>query len=133
MTGGGKIVFMSVEGGGTAKGAEGPIDDNGSFSVSKVPVGQVMVGIIANKPPAMPPMMGGGGRPGGGGPPGGKVGSVPADLPPEAQAAASGTRVDASKFTKIPEIYGSPEKSGLTLEVKAGSQEYPVPLKSNKK
>jgi hypothetical protein len=58
---------------------------------------------------------------------------APKYSPPPGQTAPGGLggpREDTSKrYTRIPEQYADPDKSGLTLEVKGGAQEHDIQLK----
>jgi len=109
---GGQVIFQTADG----KGATGNINEDGTYTAEKVPTGVVKVAVKTAylKPP-------GGGGPGGGG------GGPPKNEPPPGVKMPEGYKpsnpADNSKlYTAIPEKYEDPEKSGLTMEVKGGTQ-----------
>jgi hypothetical protein len=107
--GGGTVVF-TVEGQGSDSS---PIGPDGSYHINKVPTGTAKVSVETlsvkpagadfRRPPNMPT------------PPAGQI-------PQGAQPLNYDTQPKGT-YVEIPENYSDPNKSGLTYEVKSGSQE----------
>jgi hypothetical protein len=108
---GGNITFASAEG---KPSVSTSIDENGTYTC-KAPTGKVKVSVeTASLKPAM------------------AGGKAPKYSPPAGQTSPyqSGDTSDLSKrYTEIPETYSDPEKSGLSYEIKGGSQTIDIELK----
>ena len=98
----GTITFSSDVGSKPVKAA--PIVD-GKYTITDFPTGLAKVSVVTTPPPS-----------GGGAPPPG-VNAIPVP-----SAAAPG------KYVPIPQRYSTPDKSGLTYEVKGGEQTKDFPL-----
>jgi hypothetical protein len=83
---------------------------DGTFTASKVPVGPVKVTVETIAPQS--------GKSGG---EGGKVSGV-------GMSATGAPTTPAGKYVKIPDKYKDPNNSGLTYEVKSGSQQHNIEL-----
>jgi hypothetical protein len=106
----GGTVFFAHENGA---GFQSLIKPDGSYEVNKIPVGRVRIAVQTPKPYA--------GK-------GGGEASVEG-LPPEAQEQVKRETEGRQKtFTKIPDVYGDAEKSGLTLDVTGGDQTFDIKL-----
>jgi hypothetical protein len=126
---GGKVVFTTEKG----KAVEGPIDDDGNYTVKGVPTGTARVTVLPNEAPKLAPGGGPPGRPGAGGPPKDRMLGPPKDTP-----MPDDVRKKFESFNKpggsdpalkdFPAKYKTPDESGLTLDVKSGEQEYNIPL-----
>lgn len=114
--GGGTVIFYS-EGKGSAESQIGP---DGSYSIDKIAAGPVKVAVetASAKPVAPDPR-----RP-----------AMPTPPPDQTPKGADTSLYNASsapkgKYVAIPETYGNPATSGLTYDVKAGSQQKDFDLK----
>lgn len=90
------------------------IGEDGSYSISKVPVGSAKAAVDTSSLRPIPQK------------------SLPgpyANAPKEALPSNLQSGGDPSRYTPIPEMYADPEKSGLTLDVKSGKNDYPIELK----
>lgn len=99
--GNGNVVFLGADN----KGASSPIDANGSYHLSNVPLGPVKITVetiapIAATAPAMPGM----------------------EMPKIEGGPAAG------KYVRIPDQYKDATRSGLTYEVKSGNHEHNINL-----
>ena len=111
-----------------------PIDEDGSYTIAKVPPGKVTITVDTRTAPGAP-MGGGGGQspmeafknkgmPGG--PPQMKP---PANLPEAAKnSPIYNPKGQANRYVKIPAKYADKEKSGLTYEVTRGKQQHDIKL-----
>lgn len=111
----GYVAFYSADG----QTVTGRIDDEGQYTVSKAPVGDVKVAVFTTDPAQKPPrqLLANGKQ--GGGPSKGKA-------PPEEETMEP---VRAGKFVAIPSRYKDPEQSGLNFTVKSGPQTIDLDLK----
>jgi hypothetical protein len=104
----GGIVTISHPDGRNAKGQ---IREDGTYSIKNAPGGEVKVTVHMEKPiqplPSFIPLSKAGGK----------------------DAAKAEAVYPSGKYVKIPEKYANPDASGLKLEVKRGSQEFPIELK----
>jgi hypothetical protein len=123
---GGTVSIIPAKGGGLVSGN---IQEDGSYTISKVPVGpaKVTVDTEALKPAsASAPMqaMGNAGyyakmpTPSPDSPGGGKIGVGP-----------KLSQGDPKRYMAIPRQYSDPEQSGLSLTVKGGKNEFNIDLK----
>ncbi len=93
----------------------GLIREDGTYSVADVPAGPVRVTVVSHPP--VPTGF-----------------QLPQHLPPSNGAPAFSTngpttaKAPANRAVAIPERYGAPEHSGLSLEVTRGDQVYDIPL-----
>jgi hypothetical protein len=107
---GGNVSIISKSGGVMSS----PIEEDGSYKISKVPPGPATITVetkslrpVSQK--ALP----------------GPYAKAPKDaLPPNLTSQG-----DAKRYVPIPEQYADPEKSGLSLDVKSGSQTHNIDLK----
>jgi hypothetical protein len=107
---GGNVTFVSTEG---KPSASASIEENGTYTC-KAPTGKVRISVETSS--LKPTMMGGA-----------KKYSAPAGQTSPYDTSGS---TDASKrYVEIPDNYADPDKSGLTLEVKGGSQTHDIELK----
>ncbi len=101
---GGIVTFIHPDG----RIGQAQIQEDGSYTVSDAPGGDVKVTVVTMKPlPGLPPMF------------------APKGL---GGAAKAETVYPAGKYVKIPEKWGDKEKSGLTLTVKRGNQPFDITL-----
>ncbi len=116
--GGGTVIFLAP--GKPAVVAN--IGPNGHYTATGVPTGLVKIGVEttsarpgAEPPPGMKPPKG-------------------VELPPEARnspiygGGGGNSRSGGAKYVEIPGNYADPEKSGLSLTVNGGEQEFNIPL-----
>ncbi len=75
---------------------------DGSYAMERIPLGSVKVAVSTPPPLQVDPRH-----------------PAPADMPGSAPVAV----------VPIPPLYGDAERSGLTFEVKSGTQEYPIDLR----
>ena len=99
--GNGNVIFHGADN----KGAASPIDANGAYQLSNVPLGLMKITVETIAPatataPALPGM----------------------EMPKIEGGPAAG------KYVRIPDQYKDATKSGLTYEVKAGAQEHNINL-----
>jgi hypothetical protein len=111
---GGNVTFASSEGKGTVST---PIKEDGTYSREDVPTGKVNIAVEteslnpANRPTGAMAYK----------PPGGQ----------QAPAGLGGPMEDTSKrYTPIPEKYTTAERSGISIQVKSGTNPYDIQLKS---
>jgi hypothetical protein len=115
--GGGTVLFVSPG----KKTERAPIGPDGSYMIANIPTGTVKIAVETKS--AQPPDAAALKR---GRPP------IPPDanLPPEAEnsmyKSAPGSK--GGKYVPIPDDYGDPDKSGLTLEVTGGNQPHDIEL-----
>jgi hypothetical protein len=108
---GGNVAIISKSGGGAHNSA---IEEDGSYSVSKVPPGPAMITVeTASLRPA----------PKGNAP--GPYAKMPKDMAPP----GPNSQADPKRYVPIPDQYANPDSSGLTLDVKGGSQTHNIDLK----
>ena len=88
----------------------GNLGPDGTYTVADVPVGPVQVAVVSPEPPDAKPA------------------AKHDERPRRGPAAAPLAAVDRSKWFRIPEKYGDPEKSGLTTTVQPGGTRYDIPL-----
>jgi hypothetical protein len=107
---GGTVTFVAK---GGASGSS-PIAEDGSYTVSNIPVGDVQITVetASMKPSGMDV---------------GHKYKPPPGAPPEAAAGMGGKSKD--RYVQIPDSYNNPSTSGLTYTVKSGNQEFPIDLK----
>lgn len=112
---GGTVSFVPPEGKGTVVAQ---IGEDGSYSVSKVPVGEVtiIVETTSVKPKPGPPR---GRRPK-------EAGGPPKDAPAPEGGGSAAAPTKTKKFVAIPEKYGNPKESPLKYTVTKGNQDYDV-------
>ncbi|MGH7170553.1 MAG: carboxypeptidase-like regulatory domain-containing protein [Gemmataceae bacterium] len=104
---GGFITFIRDAGGSYfAK-----IDKDGIYRVPNIPSGPTIICVRALEPPRHPEGM-----------------IPPSEIVKRGKDALKSPATSGS-YVLIPAKYGDAEKSGLTLDVKGGSQEYNIPLK----
>ncbi|HZT81080.1 MAG TPA: carboxypeptidase-like regulatory domain-containing protein [Gemmataceae bacterium] len=121
---GGTVVFQSTDG---KWGGSSAIAEDGTYTIPKVPPGQVKIGVETKSVnPTVP--KGGGGFMFKKGPADFKM-KPPKDtaMPKDADKTFYGG--DTKKYVDIPEKYADPEKSGLTYTVTAGKQIHNIDLK----
>jgi hypothetical protein len=113
---GGTVMFTPA-GGGTSPVAV-IINEDGSYTAEKVPVGEATITVDTAflRPP-----------------PGGGMGGSPKYEPPkEAQGSnykpPSDLGANARRYVPIPAKYANPAASGLTYKVTSGSQKHDIPL-----
>jgi hypothetical protein len=106
---GGAIVFFAE---GNRAIVSTPIENDGSYRADKVPPGSAKIAIQLLKPLPM-----------------GKMMDKTAFLP-NVQGKTTEQRETSKprEYLWIPEKYGDPEKSGLTLQVRGGPQEFDIKL-----
>jgi hypothetical protein len=108
----GGTIFFLTEGKGTF---ESKIQPDGKYTVENVPAGTVKIYLETESIRPAP-------RP--------KMPKPPKDqVPPGAEDNPVYGAPAANRYVKIPDKYTSPEKSGLTLDVRGGNQDYDIPLK----
>ena len=89
------------------------IQEDGSYTISKVPIGPATVTVetMSLRPTARAAMPG-------------PYANAPKDVMPGARSQG-----DEKRYVPIPEQYSDPESSGLTLDVKKGTQQHDIDLK----
>ncbi|HTU20187.1 MAG TPA: carboxypeptidase-like regulatory domain-containing protein [Gemmataceae bacterium] len=104
---GGFITFVRDAGGSYSQ----KIEKDGTYRVPGVPTGPAKISVRALEPPRHPEGM----------------------IPPSeiAKMGKGGVKppTPTETYVRIPEKYGDAEKSGLTLDVKSGTQTFDIPLK----
>jgi hypothetical protein len=115
--GGGKVLFVAPG----QKTVSSPIAPDGTYTIANIPTGTVQIAVETEsaRPVEADAMKAG-------------VPQIPPDanLPPEAaKSMYKSGMANKGKYVWIPEGYGDPEKSGLTLEVTGGNQPYDIELK----
>jgi hypothetical protein len=115
----GTVVFTNADGKGSQT-AE--IQPDGTYKIEKMPTGPAKVAVMT-----APSATAEGRVPG----PQPKMPTPPPDKVPEGADPGKvyGNKPQAKKYVKIPEKYADAEKSGLTVTVGSGSQEWNIPLK----
>jgi hypothetical protein len=108
---GGRVTFMNAAGKGAASSE---ISKDGTYTISKIPVGEVQIGVETESIK--------------------RKGDVRQSKPPEGMEGPSRsggwmTPEEAKeRYTWIPTKYSDPKESGLTYTVKSGNQEYDLKL-----
>jgi hypothetical protein len=108
---GGNVIFVGSEG---KRSISGSIQEDGSYTLAKVPPGPVTVCVETESLN-----------------PGAKALARHYTPPPGMQAPAGldeGNASTAKLYVKIPEKYSKPDQSGLSYTVKSGSQKYDIDL-----
>jgi hypothetical protein len=129
---GGSVTFTTPGKGSVSA----PIGEDGSYTASHVPAGDAKIAVETKSvgPPA-PTSVGGMAIGSGRGPmvkgPPKMTAPKDSDLPKDAHAPMSTAppKVDYKRYVKIPEQFGDPEQSGLTLKVTGGPQTHNIDLK----
>jgi hypothetical protein len=98
---GGMILFVGAD---KEHPVRAPIDGEGNYQASDVPVGEVKVAVLGPPPPLKPPPL------------------------PKNRNAQSASPQEPS-IVSIPQQYTNPESSGLTCQVSSGSKQYNIDLK----
>lgn len=106
----GGVVFLAKDG----HTYNGNIEKDGTYTVSKIPTGLAKIAVVVASGPT------------GGGPPM-KVAPGAGKMPEGVQGGSSPAGM-TQQGPKIAEQYTDPEKSGLTYEVKSGSQEHDIDI-----
>jgi hypothetical protein len=117
---GGTVLFVPAAGGASASAT---IDEQGNYSITKIPTGLAKIAVDSGPPPPQSLMK----KP----PAAGKM-MPPKDTPlPEGADPSKlyGTRPGAGGSVAIPDKYKDYEKSGETYTVQPGAQEYDIRLK----
>jgi hypothetical protein len=113
---GGYVIFTPEDGKG--QGCQASIMEDGTYTAEKCPGGKMKVSV---KTSYLKPSAGGGPKY-----------ERPKDMPGGAEGGNQYVPPDpaekAKKYVWIPEKYEEPGTSGLTFEVKGGSQTYPIDL-----
>jgi hypothetical protein len=104
----GGVVFLAKDG----HTYNGNIEKDGSYTVPKIPPGLAKIAVVVASGPSGQPMKI---------PPG-------AGKTPEGIQGGSSPGAMTHQGPKIAEQYSDPEKSGLTYEVKSGSQEHDIDI-----
>ncbi len=118
---GATVVFMTADTKWVGRTTTG---SDGGYTLSRVPLGEVKVGVEGGAGPQGPP-----GRPGGG-PPSKMTPPTGLDLPPDAQKSPIYNPAGSGGPTvAVPRQYADPTKSGLGTTVQAGENTYDIPLK----
>lgn len=122
---GGQVKFLTEKG----KVYAGNINEDGSYTVAKVPAGPVKISVLPKESPKI----------GGGGPQGMPFGGPPKDMvgPPKDVGIPADARKGFENLTKpdpnvvknFPDKYKDAEKSELTYTVTDGDQTHDLPLK----
>jgi len=113
----GTIAFFAD---GNRSGA-GRIEEDGTYTVSDAPIGDVKVTVSVPSIGGMAGMMGGKAMPK---PPGGGVMKDPNDPGPGTPSPS----IDPKKIVQIPEKYSKVETSGLTFKVEKGDNTFDIKL-----
>jgi len=107
---GGNVIFSAQNG---KKSVMAPIGEDGSYTVSDVPVGDVKIAVQTKALGVLAATA--------------KISSIPANSPMR-----SGSKISpedaARRFVQIPDNYEDTESSGLTYVVQKGSQEHNITL-----
>jgi hypothetical protein len=126
---GGNVSFVRSDGVPTKSGT---IAEDGTYKIEDVPVGNATVVVETS---SLKPMFGGGGAKGPGGKPGGGV-APKNEPPPGAQVGEhyqpGSAPNNAERYVAIPAKYEDAAQTSLHYEVKAGPQDYPIPLTNTK-
>jgi hypothetical protein len=115
--GGGTVLFVSPG----KKTERATIAPDGSYTIANIPAGTVKIAVetASARPPDQEAMRRG-------------IPQIPpdADLPPQAEKSMykSSPENKGGKYVWIPNEYGDPEQSKLTLEVTGGNQHYDIKL-----
>jgi hypothetical protein len=125
--GGGTVTFTSADGKGSKSTSIGP---DGSYTIAAMPSGLAKIAVETESARPTTPV----GPPAPGQAPGAGRRGLP--MPPEDKVPPAFDRkmyevkkAAGSTYTKIPDAYADPEKSGLTYAVKKGSQDFDIRLK----
>jgi hypothetical protein len=111
----GLVSFIPQSGSGHP--VDGQIAEDGTYSISRVPVGPVKIVVKSVEPPKGPPARTGpGGMAAHMGPPTG------AALPPGVKPPNFDPSAEADKYVKLPAKYSDPEQTDLTYTVTSGTQ-----------
>jgi hypothetical protein len=116
--GGGTVLFVSPG----KKTERATIAPDGSYTIANIPTGTVKIAVeTASARPPDPETMRRG------------MPQIPPDanLPPEAEKSMykSSPENKGGKYIRIPDEYGDPDKSKLTLEVTGGNQHHDIELR----
>jgi len=122
---GGQVSFLTEKG----KLYSGNINEDGTYTIAKVPPGPVKISVLPKEPPKIG--AGGPGGPFGGGPPRDKMGPPPtAGIPDEARRGFDTLKKPDPNIVKnFPAKYKDAEKSELTYTVTGGDQTKNLDLK----
>jgi hypothetical protein len=126
----GKVTYLGQDlGGGTVlfsapgkKTERATIAPDGSYTIANLPTGTVKIAVetASARPPDQAAMRIG-------------IPQIPPDanLPPEAEKSMykSSPENKGGKYVRIPDEYGDPDKSKLTLEVTGGNQHHDIELR----
>jgi hypothetical protein len=116
---GGTVLFTSTEGKGTKSA---PIGADGSYTIEKMPTGPAKIAVETKSA-----QVGGFGR---SGPPTSMQPPKGVDLPDKAKSSGIyGSTGNKQPPENIPDSYGNPDTSELTVTVTGGSQTHPIELK----
>jgi hypothetical protein len=108
---GGTVVFY-----GKLWSAPGSIQEDGSYSLSKLPEGKVKITVDTSSFKPNPQAK--------------EKRQIPSDAPrPPGREASADAGGDPARYTELPEKYADKNKSDLSYDVKAGKQEYDIKMK----
>jgi hypothetical protein len=107
---GGTIMFVAEGNGGTVTTT---IEEDGSYRAVKVPPGLAKIALRPHQPPPIRKMAD-------------KSAFLPGNDPSKTAKQSEATK--PREYLWIPEQYGDPEKSGLTLQVQGGAQQFDIKL-----
>jgi hypothetical protein len=116
----GLVTFIPEAGKGHPFNAE--IQEDGSYTVNKVPTGPVKILVKTTEPPKPPARTGPGGV-------GIHMGPPEGALPEGVKNPLADLKAEAAKYVKIPPKYADAEQSDLTYTVTSGAQNYDIELK----
>lgn len=115
---GGTVSIIPSKGGALTS----PIKEDGSYTISKVPVGPAKIAVETAS--MRPPPKGAKAR--------GPYAKMPKDaIPPgvdPSKVPGAQHHNDASRYVPIPPQYSDPQKSGLSYDVARGNQQHPIDL-----
>jgi hypothetical protein len=113
----GTVTFITEKGGATF---DAQIQEDGTYTVTKVPAGPAKILVKAYELPKMPARPGPAGQMTGGPPPGA--------LPEGVKSPYPDLKAEAEKVVKIPDKYADAGKSDLTYTVTSGAQTHDIDL-----
>jgi hypothetical protein len=105
----GSVIIVGKDG----VAAAGPIETDGTYVVQKAPVGEVTVGVVSKDPVYLHRIS--------------QLRSSRTPIP--ASALSTPTGLDRKKWFPIPKEYEEPVRSGLSLSIKKGDNQYDIELK----